>query len=79
MAQITIRRLPDEVHRALQAEAAREGISAEEKARRLLTAGLFPRGEMPFGDWLNALARDLDLDDVTFERDRSGIEAPSFE
>ena len=39
MAQITIRRLPDEVHRALQAEAAREGISAEEKARRLLTAG----------------------------------------
>lgn len=72
MPQITIRRLPPEVHRALRSEAEREGISAEEKARRLLAEGLFPPALMGFGDRLRALAAGVGL---TVERDLSGIES----
>ncbi|ORE92708.1 hypothetical protein [Aurantimonas sp. 22II-16-19i] len=75
MPQITIRKLSDEVHRALRAQAANEGISAEEKARRLLAEGLFPSAQSGFGDRLRELARNVDLDGVDLERDRSGIDA----
>jgi len=35
MAQITLRQIPDEVHRALKARAKQEGVSAETKARQI--------------------------------------------
>ena len=35
MAQITLRQIPDEVHRALKAKAKQEGVSAEAKARQI--------------------------------------------
>ena len=40
MASMTIRNLDDGVMKALEAQAARNGISAEEEARRLLGAGV---------------------------------------
>lgn len=80
MAQITVRQIPDEIHRALKARAEQEGVSAEAKARQLLAEGLFPRDEPPLGKRLRALARKLevDMEGVTFPRDRSGIDGADF-
>lgn len=74
MAQITIRQLPDEVHRALKAQAERDGMSAEAKARQLLAEGLFPDDQPRLGDRLQALAREVDTAGVDFGRDRTGID-----
>ena len=48
MAAITVRSLPEPVHEALRAMAAREGVSVEGLARRLLAAG--SRGDVRDGD-----------------------------
>jgi plasmid stability protein len=40
MASMTIRNLDDGVMQALEAQAARKGVSAEEEARRVLGAGV---------------------------------------
>jgi plasmid stability protein len=76
MSIITIRRLPPEVHRALKAQATAEGISAEEKARRVLSAGLLPESRTGFGSDLMACIRDLGLEgaDVEYPRLTGDIE-----
>lgn len=80
MAQITVRQIPDEVHRALKAKAEQEGVSAEAKARQILAEGLFPTDQPPLGKRLRALARKLevDIEGVEFPRDRSGIDGANF-
>lgn len=79
MAQITIRQLPDEVHRALKTQARAQGKSAEALARSLLRRGLFPADRLRPGDLLQSIWKDADLDGVSFERDHSDIDAASFE
>jgi plasmid stability protein len=79
MAQITVRQLPDEVHRALKAKARTEGRSAEALARQLIFEGLFPAGAARLGDRLRALVRDVDMEGVEFSRDRSPIRGATFE
>ena len=81
MAQITVRQIPDEVHRALKAKAKQEGVSAEAKARQILTEGLFPADQPPVEKGLRALARELevDMEGIEFPRDRSGIDGANFE
>lgn len=79
MAQITIRQIPDEVHRALKAQARAQGKSAEALARSILRRGLFPVDRPRPGDLLRSIWKDTDLEGVSFERDRSGIDAASFE
>jgi plasmid stability protein len=80
MAQITVRKIPDEVHRALKAQAEQEGISAEAKARQILAEGLFPTDQPPLGKRLRAIARELevDMEGIEFPRDRSGINGANF-
>ena len=81
MAQITVRQIPDEIHRALKAQAAQEGVSAEAKARQIIAEGLFPTDEPPLGQRLRAVAKrlDVDMDRVVFARDRSGITGATYE
>lgn len=80
MAQITVRQIPDEVHRALKAQAEQDGVSAEAKARQILAEGLFPTDEPPLGQRLRAVAKRLnvDMEGVVFPRDRSGITGPNY-
>ena len=80
MAQITVRKIPDEVHRALKAQAEQEGISAEAKARQILAEGLFQTDQPPLGKRLRAIARELevDMEGIEFPRDRSGINGANF-
>lgn len=81
MAQITVRQIPDEVHRALKAEASQQGISAEARVRQILAEALLPAERERPGDVLHALwqGTGLDLDGVEFPRDRSPIRAAEFE
>jgi plasmid stability protein len=76
MAQITVRQIPNEVHHALKAQAERDGMSAEAKARQILADGLLPENRPKPGDVLRSLWQGVgdDLDDVDFPRDRTPIQ-----
>lgn len=67
MAQIIVRKLEDEVLRRLREEAAREGVSTEEEARRILRRSLLKeKPDMSFKEFLLTMP-DIE-DDSIFER-----------
>lgn len=63
MPVLTIRNVPDEVHRALRARAAQHGCSAEAEVRAILRAALIPAERVLMGDALAALGRELGITD----------------
>ncbi len=63
MAVLTVRNVPDEVHRALRARAAEHGRSAEAEVREILGAALIPDRRILIGDMLASLGHDLALTD----------------
>lgn len=63
MATLTVRNLPDEVHRALRLRAAAHGRSTEAEVREILAGAVIPRERLRMGDALAALGRDIGLDD----------------
>ena len=46
MATLTVRNLPDEVHRALRVRAAQHGRSTEAEIREILTLAVRPAGQL---------------------------------
>jgi antitoxin FitA len=66
MATLTVRNLPDEVHRALRVRAARHGRSTEAEVREILAMVVKPEERLRMGDALAALGRDLDLTNEDF-------------
>lgn len=46
MANLTIRRLDDQTHERLKVRAARDGVSMEEEARRILIRAVAPPGRL---------------------------------
>jgi len=73
MAVLTVRNLPDEVHRALQAQAAEHGRGTAAEVRAILTAAVLPEQRLLLGDALASLGRDLGLpdEDLAALRDRT--------
>jgi plasmid stability protein len=63
MAMLTVRNLPDDVHRALKARAAQRGRSTEAEVREILEQVVKPQGRIQMGDALAALGRRLGLTD----------------
>lgn len=63
MAVITVRNLPDEVHRALRARAVLNGRSTEAEVRAILTDTLLPEGRTALGTLLTAIGRRAGLTD----------------
>src|SRR6218665_3164487 len=61
MAVLTVRNVPDEVHRALRVRAAEHGRSAEAEVREILSAALVPSQRLLLGDALAPPRRDLAL------------------
>src|SRR6218665_292174 len=55
MAVLTVRNVPDEVHRALRVRAAEHGRSAEAEVREILSAALVPSQRLLLGDALASL------------------------
>ena len=52
MAVLTVRNLPDEVHRALRVRAAQHGRSTEAEVRALLEEAVKPQGRLKLGSLL---------------------------
>jgi antitoxin FitA len=67
MAMLTVRNLPDDVHRALRMQAALHGRSTEAEVREILAAAVKPEARIRLGDALAALSRDIGLTNEDFE------------
>jgi plasmid stability protein len=83
MASITVRNLPDEVHRALRVRAAQHGRSAEAEIRDILERAVKPAKRVRVGDALAALGRkvgmtDEDIATIDQARDKSPAEPMKF-
>ena len=67
MAAVTIRNLPDEVHRALKLRAARHNRSTEAEMRAILEAAARPEGRLLLGTAMAEASRDMGLTNADFE------------
>lgn len=61
MAILTVRNLPDDVHRALRVRAAQHGRSTEAEVREILEKAVKPEARLRMGDALAALGRKTGL------------------
>jgi antitoxin FitA len=75
MAMLTVRNLPDEVHRALRIRAATHGRSTEAEVRAILEQAVRPSGRTELGSLLAEIGRDAALSEPEVsafrERDRT--------
>ncbi|MCX7902255.1 MAG: plasmid stabilization protein [Burkholderiaceae bacterium] len=83
MRSVTIRNLPDEVHRAIRMRAARRGRSVEAELRDILEAAVRPSNRVRLGSMLAAAGRRIGLteqDVAALEsvRDRAPARAATF-
>jgi plasmid stability protein len=67
MAMLTVRNLPDDVHRALRMQAALHGRSTEAEVREILALAVKPEARVRLGEALAALSRDIGLTNKDFE------------
>jgi len=84
MAMLTVRNLPDDVHRALRVQAALHGHSTEAEVREILASAVKPETRVRVGDALAALGRKIGLTNKDFEvfdlvRDKTPAEPQRFE
>ncbi len=84
MAMLTIRNLPDDVHRALRLRAAQYGHSTEAEVRAILSATVKPDHRIRLGDALAELSRTAGLTNEDVEvlqrlRDTTPAEPLRFE
>jgi plasmid stability protein len=84
MAMLTVRNLPDDVHRALRVQAALHGRSTEAEVREILAIAVKPGSRVRLGEALSALGRKVGLTNEDFEvfqqaRDKTPAEPLRFE
>ena len=84
MSMLTVRNLPDDVHRALRVQAALHGRSTEAEVREILANAVKPEARVRLGDALAALGRKLGLENEDFEvfnavQDKTPAEPLGFE
>jgi len=85
MANVNVRNLPDEVHRAIRIQAAHHGRSTEAQIRDILERAAKPEGRVKLGSYLAAIAREAggltDEEHALFDsvRIKSAARAVSFE
>jgi plasmid stability protein len=84
MASVTVRNLPDEVHRALRIRAATHGRSTEAEIREILETIVMPPERVKLGSLLASIAREAggltDEEHAVFEsvRDKTPAEPMRF-
>ena len=76
MASITVRNLPDEVHRALRMRAAAHGRSTEAEVREILATVALPEGRLEIGSELRKFAKTFGGVELDIRRDPESIEPP---
>lgn len=85
MPSITIRNVPDEVHRAIRVRAAMHGRSAEAELRDILDKAAKPEGRLKLGSLLASIAReaggltDAEVEGFNQLRDKTPTEPMRFE
>lgn len=84
MAVLTVRNLPDEVHRALRLRAVQHGRSTEAEVRAILESVVKPPERVKLGTLLFEMGRRAELTDedvAIFDalRDRTPAEPMTFE
>ncbi len=85
MAMLTVRNLPEDVHRALRVLAAQHGRSTEAEVRDILEKAAKPEGRMKLGSLLASIAReaggftDAEAEFINQLRDKTPAEPMSFE
>jgi plasmid stability protein len=84
MAMLTVRNLPDEVHRALRVRAAQHGQSMEAEVRAILESAISPQGRVKLGSLLADMGRQALLSHDEFAvfeqlRDKSPARPVNFE
>jgi antitoxin FitA len=83
MSSITVRNIPDEVHKALRVRAALHGRSTEAEIRDILEKAAMPDGRVKLGSLLASIGREAGLSDEEAEgfgrlRDRTPVEPVRF-
>lgn len=76
MPTMTVRNLPEDVHRRIRLYAAEHGLSAEAAARKLLDEATRPTERL--GDVVAAFARARQADFPETQRDKTPIEPADF-
>jgi antitoxin FitA len=66
MAMLTVRNIPDELHRALRVRAALHGHSMEAEVRGILESAVSPQGRLKLGSLLADMGRRAKLTDEEF-------------
>ena len=66
MITLTVRNLPDEVHRALRVRAALNGRSIEAEVRAILEEVTLPEGRVSLGSVLATIGQRVRLTDEEF-------------
>ena len=84
MPSVTVRNVPDEVHRALRVRAALHGRSAEAEIREILENAVQPEGRVKLGSLLAGIGRKIILTDDEFSnfeqsRDKTPAKPVDFE
>lgn len=83
MAMLTVRNLPEEVHRALRVRAAMHGRSTEAEVRAILEDAVKPEGRVKLGSLLAGIGQRAGLKDEDFavfeQRDKTPAQPVSFE
>jgi antitoxin FitA len=78
MATVTVRNLPDEVHRALRLRAAQHGRSTEAEIRDILGKSVQSPERLRIGSELRRYAEQIGGVELEIRRDGDPIEPASF-
>jgi plasmid stability protein len=79
MAAVTVRNLPDAVHRALKVRAASHGHSTEAEIREILEIAVRSPARVKLGSALAAIGEEFGGVDLAIERDKTPSQVVSFE
>jgi antitoxin FitA len=77
MTTLTIRKISDEVHRALKVRAAANGRSTEAELRLIVEAAVRP--PLNLAESLQKIGQSLGGIEIEFPRDKRPFKAPQFE
>lgn len=78
MSVVTVRNLPEEIHRALKLRAAQHGRSTEAEIREILKEAVRPKARLKIGSELAAFGERFGGLDINDTRDQTPIEPAVF-
>lgn len=76
---VTVRNLPEEIHRALKVRAAQHGRSTEAEIREILEEAVRPEARVRIGSELAAFGRRMGGINLDLDRDQTPTDPAIFE